>query len=39
MLPAVPAMLGVSSSMLLERPLDQAIAFALENEFRAFETR
>ena len=37
MLPAVAALLGVSSSMLLERPLEQAIAFAVENEFRAFE--
>ena len=37
MLAAVPAMLGVSSSMLLERPLEHAIAFAVENEFRAFE--
>ncbi len=37
MLGAVPAILGLSSSMLLEHPLEQAIAFADEQGFRAFE--
>ena len=37
MLESVAATLGVSSSMLLERPLEQSITFAVENEFRAFE--
>jgi sugar phosphate isomerase/epimerase len=37
MLRAMAAVLGLSSSMLLERPLDEAIDFARRQGFRAFE--
>lgn len=37
MLAPVAAILGLSSSMVLERPLEKAIAFALEQRFEAFE--